>query len=194
MTVRAGKSQTYGLFSGLAALLLFLAGCATPQTPEASATALAERLQQLSPRVSPAEASLAAGTAHAYSLEMARDYRLVRPAFFHNVLVNTGLRSRGLCFQLADDLSAKLRSLDLQTIRLRRAIAREATRREHSSVVLTAPDQPFSEGIVLDAWRHSGHLFWGSVEHDRYPWTEQVAQTPGNAPSEGPVKSAGRTQ
>ena len=55
---------------------------------------------------------------------------------------------------------------------MRRGVARLETRREHSSVVLTAPGQPFDEGIVLDAWRHSGRLYWGAVKTDKYPWIE----------------------
>jgi len=115
---------------------------------------------------------LTAETACAYSLELARQYRVVRPAIWHNVLVNLGLRERGLCFQWADDLSGKLESLHLRTLKVRRGVARLETRREHSSVVLTAPGQAFNQGIVLDAWRHSGRLYWCGVKEDKYPWIE----------------------
>lgn len=152
--------------------LMCLAGCATSKPAQVSATALAERLRDLGPKVAPAEAELAAVTAQTYSLDLARQYRVVRPAIFHNVLVNLGVRKRGLCFQWADDLTAKLQSLNLRTLQLHRGVARLDTRREHSSVVLTAPGQEFSEGVVLDAWRHSGRLFWGDVKQDHYPWKE----------------------
>ena len=115
---------------------------------------------------------MTAETACAYSLELARQYRVVRPAIWHNVLVNLGLRERGLCFQWADDLSGKLESLHLRTLKVRRGVARLETRREHSSVVLTAPGQAFNQGIVLDAWRHSGRLYWCGVKEDKYPWIE----------------------
>lgn len=149
---------------------------------------LAARLEALSPLVAPAEAVLAAETACSYSFELAREYRVVRPAIFHNVLVNLGLRRRGLCFQWADDLSAKLESLELRTLQVRRGAARLETRREHSAVVLTAPEQAFDQGIVLDAWRHSGRLYWGPVQGDKYPWIavrivaadEESASRPGD--------------
>jgi hypothetical protein len=96
----------------------------------------------------------------------------VRPAIWHNVLVNSGVRKRGLCYQWSDDLSAKLDSLHLNNLQVRRGVARLETRREHSSVVLTAPGQAFDQGIVLDAWRHSGRLYWGPVKADKYPWIE----------------------
>ena len=107
---------------------------------------------------------------------------MVRPAIFHNVLVNLGLRKRGLCFQWADDLSAKLESLELRTLHVRRGAARLETRREHSSVVLTAPGQAFDQGIVLDAWRHSGRLYWCGVKEDKYPWIAVKVLPEGEAP------------
>ncbi len=181
-TERATRSADHFAFVLWTAFcFLCLVGCASVQPSAASATNLAKRLQRLSPVVSPGEATLAAETAHSYSLELAKEYRVVRPAILHNVLVNCGLRKRGLCFQWADDLSAKLQSLRLRTLEVRRGVARLETRREHSSVGLTAPGQPFSEGIVLDAWRHSGRLYWGGVKQDHYPWIE-VEVTPESEP------------
>lgn len=167
---RQGGRLPIGLFA--AACILCLAGCASPKPTGQPAPNLTQRLQTLSPTIAPAEATLAADTACSYALELAKEYRVVRPAIFHNVLVNLGLRQRGLCFQWADDLSAKLLSLHLRTLLVRRGAARLDTRREHSSVVLTALGQPFEDGIVLDAWRHSGRLYWGGVKTDKYPWIE----------------------
>ena len=171
-----GRTKKTGslAFSLCAAIvfLLSLAGCASPRNASTSVTKLAGRLQCLGPSVSPDEATLTAETAHAYSLQLTKEYRVVRPAILHNVLVNLGLRQRGLCFQWADDLSAKLQSLNLETLQLHRGVARLETRREHSSVVLTAPGQRFVSGIVLDAWRHSGRLYWGDLTADKYPWIE----------------------
>ena len=157
---------------GTVFLVLLLAGCATPTLPERDPNELAARLRELSHTVDSREAALTAETACAFSLDLARQYRVVRPAILHNVLVNLGVRQRGLCFQWADDLSAKLETLELRTLKLRRGVARLETRREHSSVVLTATGQAFDEGIVLDAWRHSGRLYWCGVKEDKYPWKE----------------------
>lgn len=131
---------------------------------------------------------MTAETACAYSLELAREYRVVRPAIWHNVLVNWGVRKRGLCFQWADDLSARLESLHLRTLSVRRGVARLETRREHSSVVLAAPGQAFDQGIVLDAWRHSGRLYWSGVKEDKYPWIEVVVVAEGEAQAQGPPR------
>ena len=44
------------------------------------------------------------------------------------------------------------------------------TLREHNSLVVTAHRLPFAQGVVLDAWRHSGRLWFGGVATDKYPW------------------------
>ena len=41
---------------------------------------------------------------------------------------------------------------------------------EHNCIVVTACQQLFAEGVVLDAWRHSGRPWFGSVATDKYPW------------------------
>lgn len=162
-------------------LLLLAAGCATRQVPEAKlkteSVLLAEKIRSLSPEINSTEATRAAAAALRYPLQLAREYRATPPAIFNNMLINVGLHPRGLCFQWADDLTAKLMTLHLRTLELHRGVARPGTRREHSCVVLTAPGQDFASGIALDAWRHSGRLHWSPVTTDKYAWQE-TALTP----------------
>jgi len=93
----------------------------------------------------------------------------VGPPLFHNFLVNTGMRKRGLCFQWAEDLLAQLDALELTTLELHWGEARAGTWREHNCIVATAKGQPFRTGIVLDGWRHSGRLYWNALARDHYP-------------------------
>ena len=88
------------------------------------------------------------------------------------MFINAGLHSRGLCYQWADDLTAKLMTLHLRTLELHRGVAHLGTKHEHSCVVLTAPGQSFANGIALDAWRYSGRLNWSPVTTDKYAWQE----------------------
>lgn len=172
----------------LAFSALVLTGCTSLPPQHASEALLAARLRALDPLVSPAEANLAATASHSYSLQLAQQYRVVRPPFVHNTLVNLGLKQRGLCYHWAGDLYARLRSLDLHTLELRLAVARRDTRREHNSVVLVAAGQSFHGGIVLDPWRRSGRLYWADVAADKYPWTDLgavLAQR--EAPAQTPV-------
>ena len=141
-----------------------------------ASTALADRIAAISPQVRAKEAQQLAGCAYVTSGQLASDYRVIGPPLFHNFLVNIGVRERGLCFQWARDLFLKLNRLPLQTLELHWGAARAGTWREHNCVVVTAKGQPFEEGIVLDAWRHSGQLFWSPVRADHYPWIEDEGE------------------
>jgi hypothetical protein len=143
--------------------------------PDARAiNSLQQQLIDLSPGVHVDEAQRLAECAYASADQLARDYRVLGPPLFHNFLVNTGIRKRGLCFQWAEDLFARLDRLKLSTLELHWGEARAGTLREHNCVVVTAKGQPFHEGIVLDCWRHGGHLFTSRVGSDHYPWVEDA--------------------
>lgn len=120
-----------------------------------------------------------AGCAYEYPRALASSYRVVRPSLFHNFLVNSGFRQRGLCYEWAEDLLAQLQSYNLESLELHWGIARADTTREHNSIVITAVGQPFDQGIVLDPWRRSGRLVWSPVAADRFPWVEgQLTNSP----------------
>jgi hypothetical protein len=130
----------------------------------------------LSATVDTEEAQTVAGCAFHTAARLTREYRVVRPALLQNVLVNAGLRKRGLCFHWTEDLLSSLQKLKLRTLQLRWGIARPGTWREHNCVVVTARRQPFAEGVVLDLWRYGGRLYWGRVEADHYPWREDGSE------------------
>ncbi|MEM6639381.1 MAG: hypothetical protein AAF610_05710, partial [Pseudomonadota bacterium] len=122
-------------------------------------------LLELGPLVDPAEADLAAQTAVGLAIELANQYKLTAPPITHNMLVNMGLKPRGLCTHWAEDLLRRLDALELETLDLYWAVAYPSRpwRLEHSGALSTAAGQPFNSGIVLDAWRDSGALFFSPV-------------------------------
>ena len=159
----------------LAAVLL-LTGCAIGRVPENkqqnAVNQLCAELHALAPTVSEKEAYRVADVAVRYPLSLAKENHVIRPAIINNILVNTGVHPRGLCFQWADDLTVKLLTLHLRTLELHRGVAELGNRHEHSCVVVTAIGQDFNEGIVLDAWRDGGWLCWARVPDDKYKWEE----------------------
>ena len=123
--------------------------------------------------VDPGEAMLLADTAVRHAAALAKSYNMVRPIEIHNALVNLGMRKRGLCYQCAEDLYVRLRDLHLKTLQLHWGVAHRFDMwLEHSGVIVTARGRPFSEGLVVDGWRHSGRLRWALVARDRYPWVK----------------------
>ena len=134
-----------------------------------------EQLEQvlvaLSETVDKTEAMMVAETAVRESAALAEEYQLVRPAVAHNLLIALGLKDRGLCYHWTEDLMKRLQALDLKSLRLYWGVAHRGSElREHNCVVVSAKEQEFFKGIVLDPWRNSGNLFWARVTQDDYPW------------------------
>jgi hypothetical protein len=155
-------------------------GASNPPTPDNSSDVQVyrekiERLEQelvgLSAAIDKTEAQILAESAVRESAVLAEEYKLVRPAVAHNLLVAFGFKDRGLCYHWTQDLMKRLQALDLKSFQLHWGVAyRGSELREHNCVVITARGQDFFEGIVLDPWRNSGNLYWARVTKDEYPW------------------------
>lgn len=162
--------------------ILALGGCGAssgtgrygPPPPEpAEITDLAQTIRALGPEVDPDEAARAARIAHTHAWQLAQEYRISDPPLIHNTKVNMGLRERGLCFQWADDMQARLAEEEFRTLELHRAIspADRLFRIDHSTVILSRRGDSMQDGIVLDPWREGGDLFWSPTAADpRYAW------------------------
>ncbi|MDU8912909.1 hypothetical protein [Aestuariicoccus sp. MJ-SS9] len=161
-----------------AVALLLLAACAEGPTTAGNDTAdriarLRSDILALGPGVDAEEAARAARIAIEYPLKLRQDYQVSDPAIVHNMKVNSGLRPRGLCYQWADDLQARLAKEEFETLDMHRAIAnaRKVFRIDHSTVVLSASGAAWDRGIVLDPWRFGGTLYWGPpLEDQSYAW------------------------
>ena len=149
-----------------------------PRGDVAEEAQLRTKLAMLSPTVRVDEAEKLALCAYKTSRRLAREYRVVFPPALNNILINTGGRKRGLCYQWTEDLLHQLDALKLETLELHWGEAYARTFSENNGVVVTAKGQPFRQGIVLDAWRYQGRLYWGPARKDPegYPWKENKAQ------------------
>ena len=180
---RPRRCSAFGLLSiGLLAATL-ISGCAghraaslSPERMSANVDALRHALAALGPGTDKAEAGMVAETAVTYSSRLAEEYRVVPPARLHNLLIQVGIKDRGLCYHWTEDLMKRLQALNLRTYQLHWGVAHKGSDlREHNSVVITANGQPFEAGLLLDPWRNSGDLYWAVVDTDRYPWEELPA-------------------
>jgi len=134
-----------------------------PRSDLAKAEALANQVSRLSPRVDPKEATLLAECAYATVSQLRREYRMFATPIFNNFLVYHGVRKRGYCYQWSEDLLIALDKLKLTTLELHWGEAHAGSWRENNCIVVTAKGQPFSRGIMLECWRHLGHLYSGPV-------------------------------
>jgi hypothetical protein len=133
---------------------------------ERSIKKLRDAFVALAPDVDPAEAELVSVTAHTASRSLAREYRVVWCAGVQNILINTGRRQRGFCGHYTRDIGERLRELKVKTLVLHWGAAFAGTMDENNGLVVTAINQPFENGILMDGWRNGGRLFWCALKED----------------------------
>ena len=141
----------------------------------AKAEKLADELASLSPRVNRDEAKLLADCAFVTVTKLRREYRMFGTPIFNNFLIYHGLRKRGYCYQWSEDLLVALDKLNLKSLELRWGEYDPNTWRENNCIVVTAKGQPFKQGIMLECWRHLGHLYFGLVASDWETYVENSA-------------------
>lgn len=139
----------------------------------AADAALRARLVALSPSVNPDEARRVAYIAYTTGLELARKWQMVSSPTFQSFLINIGVKKGGYCYQFATELLLRLDAQKLKTLELHWAESDAGTDTEHNVIAVTARGQPFAQGVILDNWRHSGHLLWGPLSGDpSHIWQE----------------------
>ena len=132
---------------------------------------LSQSLGSLSTQVLGHEATEVSNVLINTAISLSDEYDMMHPALYHNMLVNMGLRDRGLCCHWAEDLQAELHKLKINSLKVAWLIARQGNQlREHNSIVIYAEDNSWQEGIVFDPWRKAGVPFWTTVAEDEYPW------------------------
>ena len=169
------------LIAALPLLACLLPACAT-QNPVIDTPPLVEQqriddLEQaildLGDEIDAGEARNAAKIAIEYPLQLALEYQITDSPLMHNFLVNIGAKPRGLCVDWTHDLLVRLQQERFRSLQLHWGIANydSAFRIEHSTVIISARNQPLQQGLVLDPWRQSGQLFWAkTLEDPQYQW------------------------
>jgi hypothetical protein len=140
--------------------------------------ALRARLVALSPTsVNPEEARRVAYIAYTTGRELATKWRMGASPTVHSFLINIGLKKAGYCYQFAGELLLRLDAEKLKTFDLHWGESDAGTDTEHNVIVVTARGQPFEQGIMLDNWRHAGHLLWGPLTGDpSHTWQENKGE------------------
>jgi hypothetical protein len=146
-----------------------------PKSNSAKAEALASKLAALSPTVNREEAGLLAECAYATASQLRKQYSMFGTPIFNNFLVHWGIKKRGYCYQWSEDLLVALDKLKLTSLELHWGEYDPRTWRENNCIVVTAKGQPFQRGIMLECWRHLGHLYYGPVAGDYEHYVENSA-------------------
>jgi hypothetical protein len=157
--------------------LLFL-GCSVQQPSllivKERVTSLEKLLLTLDSKVDSQEAKDLAQASVAYSYELSKQYVAVSNPWFQNMLVNIGLKKRGLCHEWAEDLLKFLVLRKYQTLEFHTVGANIGAMNEHNALSVSAKGRGIAQSILLDAWRNSGILYFNSINKDlKYKWRER---------------------
>lgn len=129
-------------------------------------------LAALPGQADPDEAARLAHASYATTSALVSHYRPLRPPQLGNLAFHLGLRDRALCCHWVEDLLRALTALELESFELHWGVAHHGSQlREHSAVIAVPTGGTLQQGLVLDAWRHSGRLHWVRADRDRYPWS-----------------------
>ena len=135
---------------------------------------LANNILSLSIGINTKEAFKVSYDAITYSKYLANKFQVVKPAIFHNTLINLNLKKKGFCYHYANELQLYLETKKFKTFKFLRIVSNRGEYFEHSSIILTRDDISFKNSLVLDAWRNSGELFWSKVKNDtKYKWEKK---------------------
>lgn len=154
--------------------ITLLGGCAhQPETvaeQQARIHVLTNDLHTMSPGADARKTQQFAATAVNTAARLRDQYGVRFTPWMHNIEVNSGTKTRGLCFHYAKDLAAALQPLAAPDWQLYIVQANPDGILEHNAIVVVDKGKPWDSGIVLDGWRDAGILYFGPVPQDRYPW------------------------
>ncbi|MFL6568228.1 MAG: hypothetical protein ACJ8LI_03605 [Chthoniobacterales bacterium] len=134
---------------------------------------LGQALAALSPTIDRGEADRVAERIYFTAARLRQEYGVTSSAGWHNFLIETGARKKGYCFHYAEDILASLRPLHVKTLDVHWATADPGTDTESNCLIFTSKGEPLETGILIDAWREGGRVFWKRANADRdYKWHE----------------------
>ena len=135
-------------------------------------------LLSLSSTINKKEAKILSRILILHSLELANSYNITGSAWMHNSLINLGLKERGFCYDYTQDLVKKIKKYNFKTFKFYWAVHKKGEYFEHNALVVSSVYQNFLGGLILDAWRNSGELFYLKVLKDvAYSWSENKNKT-----------------
>lgn len=166
-------------YFSLLLLTLSLVGCSVKSSALSSSNVkrLSQALQSLDANIPQQEADYLAWDIYHKSEELIESYALVSPPQFHNFLVNTGVKEKGLCYHFSDALYSHLKSQRYENFDFHLVGANIGEYwSEHNALVVAAKGCRsdaciLNNGILIDAWRNSGEVYYSRVSEDKsYHW------------------------
>jgi hypothetical protein len=159
-------------------MIMCLSACAhtieSPAQRLSRTELLTQKILALSPIITVQEARDFASTAVETSVQLGLKYGVSLSPWLHNASIHIGLKERGFCYQYMEDLYASLKTVKNENLAMYFIAAKRGEIGEHHALTVIAKNSPWNSGIVLDAWRANGTLYFGSLQEDHYPWVSDT--------------------
>ena len=161
-------------FFKLFAVTFLLLGCThrAPSVQESKVVKLSHLLHTLHEDSTEQETMQLSRNIFIKTAQLSNEFEMTDSPYYHNFLVNVGMKDKGLCYQWADALYAYFSKQDYPSFEFHLVGANIGSYwTEHNSLVVVAKGMSVSEGIILDPWRNGGELYFEKVKADKaYIW------------------------
>jgi len=136
---------------------------------------LAQKLEKLNPHASSFESYRLSFSIYQKTTQLNRKFKRTTTPKIHNFLVNIGLKEKGLCYDFSDALYSYLKKQNYPHFRFHFVVSNRGEYLfEHNALVISCPQKKILEGLLIDAWRDSHHLYVVEIEKDKgYRWVHR---------------------
>ncbi len=158
-----------------AILVSFLfSGCAPVPQPQkrTDVAGLTQLLMQVNEDAPKAEAKRLAEDIIQESARLEKQFGRQSNPYWHNFLVNAGLKQKGLCYHYSDALYRHFAQQHYPHFEFHLLGTHVGEYwQEHNALAVSAAGQPVLSGIVIDPWRQAGSVYASKISEDRvYRW------------------------
>lgn len=151
--------------------LFFITGCVgiSPSSPQTNKEELTTLLRALDTKITHKEATQLSEAIFEETARLRKMFQRTTSPLWHNVLVNTGIREKGLCYHWSDALYLALKKKPYNYFDFHLLVAdRGEYFFEHNVLVVSVKGGRAEEGIIIDPWRQRGSLYVSKVKEDVY--------------------------
>ena len=164
-------------FKTLLLLFLFI-GCSDTVTPaiQTEVNKLTTLFRTLNTTLTQDEALKLSQDIFWKTEDLRKEFDRTSSPIWHNFLVNTGLRQKGLCYHWSDALYRYLSAKDYPSFEFHLMGANIGKYwSEHNVLMVVGKDKKMLEGIIIDPWRDSEKLYFSKVKDDTdYVWKHRM--------------------
>lgn len=160
-------------------LLIFLfIGCSDPVTPttQTEVNKLTTLFRTLELTITQDEALKLSQDIFWKTENLRKEFNRTSSPLWHNFLVNTGLRKKGLCYHWSDALYAYLSAKDYSSFEFHLMGSNIGEYwSEHNVLMVVGKEGMMQEGIIIDPWRDAKKLYFSKVTDDTdYVWKHRM--------------------